>query len=52
MHMKAAFAAGVRQALVQALVLVLVIMLAFSGPLSAAEPVAIKIRDLTSIEHA
>src|ERR1700687_3852541 len=51
MHMKASFAAaGVRQALVQALVLVLVIMPAFSGALSATEPVAVKIRDLTSIE--
>src|SRR6202171_5670632 len=50
MHMKAAFAAGVRQALVQALVLMLVISPPFSGALSAAEPVAIKIRDLTSIE--
>ena len=51
MHTKAAFAAaGVPQALVQALVLVLVIMPAFSGALSASEPVAVKIRDLTSIE--
>ena len=46
MHMKSAFAAGIVQVFVQVLVLVL----AFSGPLSAAEPVAIKIRDLTSIE--
>ena len=46
MHMKAAFAAG----LLRALVLVLVLVPAFSGALSAAEPVAVKIRDLTSIE--
>ena len=46
MHMKAAFAAG----LVRVFVQVLVLVLAFSGALSAAEPVAIKIRDLTSIE--
>lgn len=46
MHMKAAFAAGLLQVLVQ----VLIIVLAFSGALSAAEPVAVKIRDLTSIE--
>src|SRR6202158_6605346 len=51
MHMKASFAAaGVRQALVQALVLVLVFVATFSGALSATEPVAVKIRDLTSIE--
>src|ERR1700726_4175208 len=54
MHMKAAFAAGLLRVLVrvlaQALVLVLVLVPAFSGALSAAEPVAVKIRDLTSIE--
>jgi flagellar P-ring protein precursor FlgI len=46
MHMKAAFAAG----LLRVLVTVLVLVLAFSGALSATEPVAVKIRDLTSIE--
>jgi len=46
MDMKAAFAAG----LLRVLVTVLVLALAFSGALSAAEPVAVKIRDLTSIE--
>jgi flagellar P-ring protein FlgI len=54
MHTKAASAAGhlqvFFQVLVPALVIVLVIVPAFSGALSAAEPVAVKIRDLTSIE--
>src|SRR6202162_1962150 len=49
MHMKAAFAAGLVQVFVSVLVLLLVLVLAFSGALSAAEPVAVKIRDLTSI---
>ena len=46
MHMKAAFAAG----LLRVLVLVLVLVLVFSGAVSATERVAVKIRDLTSIE--
>jgi len=46
MHMKAAFAAG----LLQVVVLLLVLVPALSGALSASEPVAVKIRDLTSIE--
>src|SRR6266403_1583354 len=50
MHMKTAFAAGVLQALVHVLVILLVLVPAFSGALFAAEPVAVKIRDLTSIE--
>jgi flagellar P-ring protein FlgI len=50
MQTKAAFAAGLLRVLVQALVLVLVLVPAFSGTLSASEPVAVKIRDLTSIE--
>jgi flagellar P-ring protein precursor FlgI len=44
--MKAAFAAG----LLRVFVPVLVLMFVFSGTLSATEPVAVKIRDLTSIE--
>jgi len=48
--MKTAFAAGVLQALVHVLVILLVLVPAFSGALFAAEPVAVKIRDLTSIE--
>ena len=50
MHMKAAFVAGRLRALVRGLVLLLVLLPAFSGPLSAAVAVAVKIRDLTSIE--
>ena len=50
MHMKTAFAAGVLQALVHVLVILLVLVPAFSGALFAAVPVAVKIRDLTSIE--
>ena len=50
MHMKAAFAAGRLRALVRGPVLLLVLLPAFSGPLYAAVAVAVKIRDLTSIE--
>ena len=46
MHMKAAFSAG----LLQVLIPVLVLMSVFSVALYAAEPVAVKIRDLTSVE--
>jgi len=50
MHMKSAFAAGLLRVLVPVLVLLLILVPAFSGTLSAAEPVAVKIRDLTSVE--
>jgi flagellar P-ring protein precursor FlgI len=50
MHSKAALATSLLRVLVRVLVQALVFVAAFSGPLSGTEPVAVKIRDLTSIE--